>query len=62
VEATHAAASDIGQLGDLLHGEEIAVYGDQAYWKEADRKAFEARVVRYRISRWVRGGNKNLSP
>ena len=62
VRATHAAASDIGQLEDLLHGEESAVYGDQAYWKEADREAFEARGVRYRINRRAPGGNKNLSP
>lgn len=61
VKATHAAASDIGQLGDLLHGEESAVYGDQAYWKEADREAFEARGVRYRINRRAAGGNKNLT-
>lgn len=62
MKATHAAASDIGQLGDRLHGEESAVYGDQAYWKEADREAFEARGVRYRINRRAPGGNKNLGP
>ena len=27
------------------------IYGDQAYWKEADRQAFEARGVRYRVNR-----------
>ncbi|MHA7839672.1 MAG: IS5 family transposase [bacterium] len=36
--ATHAAASDISQLEDLLHGEETVIWGDQAYWKEADRQ------------------------
>ena len=61
VTATHAAASDIGQLPDLLHGEESVIYGDQAYWKEADRQAFEARGVRYRVNRRAPGGNKNLS-
>ena len=61
VTATHAAASDIGQLPDLLHGEERVIYGDQAYWKEADRQAFEARGVRYRVNRRAPGGNKNLS-
>jgi hypothetical protein len=29
----------------------ITIFGDQAYWKEADRQAFAARGVRYRISR-----------
>ena len=26
-------------------------YGDQAYWSERDRQAFEARDVRYRVNR-----------
>jgi IS5 family transposase len=51
VKATNAAAADISQLPDLLHGQEREVFGDQAYWKEADRQAFEARGVRYRINR-----------
>lgn len=59
--ATHAAASDLQQLPELLHGEESALYGDQAYWKEADREAFEAQGVRYRVNRRAPGGNKNLS-
>jgi len=59
--ATHAAASDIAQLAHLLHGEESALYGDQAYWKEADRRAFEERGVRYRVNRRAPGGNRNLS-
>lgn len=61
VTATHAAASDLGQLPHLLHGEESELYGDQAYWKEADRQAFEAQGVRYRVNRRAAGGNKNLS-
>lgn len=61
VTATHAAESDIGQMADLLHGEESVVYGDQAYWKEADRQAFEERGVRYRVNRRAPGGNRNLS-
>jgi len=51
VIATHAATVDITQLGDLLHGEESTLFGDQAYWKEADRQEFEASGVRYRINR-----------
>jgi transposase, IS5 family len=46
VTATHAAAADISQLPGLLHGRERTVFGDQAYWKEADRQACEARGVR----------------
>ena len=59
--ATHAAESDIKQLPNLLHGEETALYGDQAYWKQADREAFEAQGVRYRVNRRAAGGNKKLS-
>ena len=51
VTATHAARSDITQLPYLLHGEETVVYGDQAYWKEADRVAYEGRGIRYRMNR-----------
>ena len=51
VTATDAAQADITQLPHLLHGEETVVYGDQAYWKEADRRAYEARGVRYRMNR-----------
>jgi IS5 family transposase len=51
VTATHAGTADICQLPDLLHGQEREVFGDQAYWKEADRQAFEARGVRYRVNR-----------
>jgi transposase, IS5 family len=51
VSATDAGAADIKQLPELLHGQEREVFGDQAYWKEADRQAYQARGVRYRINR-----------
>lgn len=51
LRVTDAAAADIKQMPDLLHGEERTIYGDQAYWKEADRDDFEGRGVRYRINR-----------
>jgi len=51
VVATNAATADITQLPALLHGEERAVFGDQAYWKEGDRQAFAAARVRYRMNR-----------
>jgi IS5 family transposase len=55
VRATHAGAADITQLPELLHGQEREVFGDQAYWKEADRQALEARGVRYRMNRRPNG-------
>ena len=45
----------------LVHGEESAVYGDQAYWKEADRQAFEARGVRYRVNRRANDRKRGLN-
>ncbi len=51
VVATDARVADITQLPRLLHGQEREVFGDQAYWKEADRLAFATRGVRYRINR-----------
>ena len=38
VRATDADVADITQLPELLHGQEREVFGDQAYWKEADRE------------------------
>ena len=61
VTGTHAGASDISQLEELLHGQETTIWGDQAYWKEADREAFEEAGVRYRINRRGPRGNKTLS-
>ena len=57
--ATDARTADITQLRGLLHGQEREVFGDQAYWKEADRQAFAARGVRYRVNR--RPSSKPLS-
>lgn len=51
LRVTDAGAADIKQMPELLHGEERELYGDQAYWKEADREDFEARGIRYRVNR-----------
>ena len=51
VTTTNAAAADITQLPELLHGDERRIYGDRAYWSEADRWVFEDCGVRYRINR-----------
>lgn len=48
---TDAAQADLGQLPHLLHGEEQALYGDRAYWKEEDRALCEASGIRYRVNR-----------
>jgi IS5 family transposase len=48
---TDAGAADITQMPQLLHGDERALYGDQAYWSEADRQAAEAAGIRYRVNR-----------
>lgn len=48
---THAAAADITQMANLLHGDEREIFGDQAYWKEALRKEYRDAGVRYRVNR-----------
>jgi hypothetical protein len=45
VRASDAAAADISSCPALL--QERKVFGDQAYWKEADRQAVEDSGVRY---------------
>ncbi|HYD50382.1 MAG TPA: IS5 family transposase [Terriglobales bacterium] len=57
VVATDAATADITQLENLIHGEENALYGDKAYWKEEDRILFESAGVRYRMNRRGTAGN-----
>jgi IS5 family transposase len=59
--ATHAGVADITQLPHLLHGEERVLYGDQAYWKAADRQALEAQGVRYRVNRRASAPHRPLT-
>lgn len=58
VTATHAAASDIQQLPDLLHGSEKVLYGDQAYWSEFHRDCARLKGVRYRVNRRAKPGRR----
>ena len=58
VVATDAAHSDIGQLPELLHGQERALYADQAYWKEFDRDCARALGIGYRVNRRAKPGSK----
>lgn len=53
---TDAGQADIQQAPLLLHGEERVLYGDRAYWSEADRQACERAGIRYRVNR---RGNKH---
>ena len=50
VIATGARVAGIIQLAHLLHGQERELFGDQAYWKEADRQVFTAQGVHYPIN------------
>ena len=56
--ATDAAQSDIGQLADLLHGQERELYGDQAYWSGFHRDCARASGIRYRVNRRAAPGKK----
>ena len=41
VRVTDAAQTDINQLPELMHGQERVLFGDKAYWCDADRQAYE---------------------
>jgi IS5 family transposase len=51
LSTTAANVSDISQMGELLHGQEREVFGDQAYWSESHRQGARARGIRYRVNR-----------
>jgi IS5 family transposase len=53
---TDAAAADVTQLPDLVHGDEDTLYGDRAYWRDEDRQQFLANGLKYRVNR---RGTKN---
>lgn len=38
-------------MPERIHGSEGALYGDRAYWNEADRASFRSVGVRYRVNR-----------
>jgi len=59
---TDAAAADVQQLPELLHGEERVLYGDQAYWSEGDRQACEAAGIAYRVNRRPPNKKRPLTP
>ena len=51
-----ANEGDITRLPELLHGQEKALYGDQAYWSEEHRQQCEQAGIRYRVNRRARPG------
>jgi transposase, IS5 family len=51
-----ANESDFSRMGELLHGEESELYGDQAYWSEQDRLHCEQGGIRYRVNRRPNSG------
>lgn len=51
ITATAANVSDITELPNLLHGDEQVLWGDAAYWKEADRQEWTKAGKRYRVNR-----------
>jgi len=51
-----ANEGDITRLPELLHGQETALYGDQAYWSEEHRRQCEHAGIRYRVNRRAKPG------
>jgi IS5 family transposase len=48
---TPAHVADITELPKLLHGQERALFGDQAYWSEFHRQCAQVSGIRYRVNR-----------
>jgi len=53
---THAAAADITQMPELMHGQEREWYGDRGYWSETDRAYAHSQWIRYRVQRRTTAG------
>lgn len=53
-----ANEADITRIGELLHGQEKELYGDQAYWSEDHRQQCEHAGIRYRVNRRARQRNQ----
>jgi IS5 family transposase len=51
-----ASEGDITRLGELLHGQERELFGDQAYWSEDHRQHCQHAGIRYRVNRRSRPG------
>ena len=51
IVVTNAGVHDSQVMGNLLHGEEIFVYGDKAYANTGKREVFESRGIEWHIDR-----------
>ena len=56
-----ANEADITKLDGLLHGAEVELYGDQAYWSEDHRQHCKHAGIRYRVNRRPAGQHHPLS-
>ncbi len=51
-----ASEGDITRIGELLHGQERELFGDQAYWSEDHRQHCRHAGIAYRVNRRARPG------
>lgn len=58
VVVTDASVHDSQIMDDLLHGEELAVYGDKAYANSGKRALAEASGIEWRVNRKAKRGKK----
>jgi IS5 family transposase len=58
VAVTDAGAHDSTMMDELLHGEELEIYGDKAYASREKKEAAEALGVTWRINRKAKRGKK----
>lgn len=61
VVVTNAAVHDLRVMDKLLHGEELAVYGDKAYTSERKRTEYEAKGIGWFVNRKAKRGQQ-LTP
>lgn len=61
VVVTDAAVHDLRVMDELLHGEEVAVYGDKAYASEGKKKEYESNGIGWCINRKANRGHR-LTP
>ena len=58
IVVTDAAVHDSRVMDKLLHGEEIAVYGDKAYANEGKKTEYEANGIEWRVNRKANRGQQ----
>ena len=61
VVVTNAAVHDLRVMDKLLHGEELAVYGDKAYTSERKKTEYEAKGIGWFVNRKAKRGQQ-LTP